>query len=100
VKTYAAPPVEALNKKERQGETQFATKTEVPAPLNVNVFNIFESHPIYDQTEGCSAVFVTLYMILLYIFDDKTILQKSYELVVGVYFDGLFFFFFFLQCAI
>jgi hypothetical protein len=35
VKIYAAP-VEALNKKERQGKIQFATKTQVPPPLNVN----------------------------------------------------------------
>jgi hypothetical protein len=63
----SAAPVEALNKKERQGETQFATKTEVPPPLNVNVFYFFESHPIYDQTEGCSVVFVTLYNFTIYL---------------------------------
>jgi hypothetical protein len=40
VKIYAAT-VEALKKKERQGETQFTTKTEVPPPLNANVFIIF-----------------------------------------------------------
>jgi hypothetical protein len=32
VKIYAAATVEALKKKERQGETQFTTKTEVPHP--------------------------------------------------------------------
>jgi hypothetical protein len=37
VKIYAAI-VEALKKKERQGETQFTTKTEVAPPLNANVF--------------------------------------------------------------
>jgi hypothetical protein len=37
VKIYAAI-VEALKKKERQGETQFTTKTEVTPPLNANVF--------------------------------------------------------------
>jgi hypothetical protein len=58
VKIYAAI-VEALKKKERQGETQFTTKTEVPLPLNANLF-IFESHPIYDQTQGSSVVFLTL----------------------------------------
>jgi hypothetical protein len=85
--------VEAQNKKERQGETQFATKTVVPQPLNANVFFFFfESHPIYDQTHGCSVVFVTLYIILFYICNDQTFLQKSNELVVGVYFDGFFFF--------
>ncbi len=36
VKIYVAI-VEALNKKERQGESQFTTKTEVPPPLNANV---------------------------------------------------------------
>ncbi len=57
---YAAT-VEALKKKERQGETQFTTKTEVPPPLNVNVFYFFESHRVYDQTQGSSLVFLTLY---------------------------------------
>jgi len=28
-------------KKERQGETQFTTNTEVPPPLNANVFLFF-----------------------------------------------------------
>jgi hypothetical protein len=57
VKIYAAT-VEALKKKERQGETQFIhKKTEVPQPLNANFF-IFESHPIYDQTQGSSIVFL------------------------------------------
>jgi hypothetical protein len=36
VKIYAAS-VEALKKKERQGETQFTTKTEVPPTLEYNV---------------------------------------------------------------
>jgi hypothetical protein len=40
VKIYAAT-VEALKKKERQGETQFTTKTDVPPPLNANVFLLF-----------------------------------------------------------
>jgi hypothetical protein len=57
---YAAT-VEALKKKERQGETQFTTKTEVPPPLNANVFDFFESHRVYDQTQGSSLVFLTLY---------------------------------------
>ncbi len=57
---YAAT-VEALKKKERQGETQFTTKTEVPPPLNANVFYFFESHRVYDQTQGSSLVFLTLY---------------------------------------
>jgi hypothetical protein len=41
VKIYAAT-LEALKKKERQGETQFTTKTEVHAPLNANVFYFFD----------------------------------------------------------
>ncbi len=45
---YAAT-VEALKKKEKHAETQFATKTEVPPPLNANVFNFFEPHPVYDK---------------------------------------------------
>ncbi len=49
-----------LKKKERQGETQFTTKTEVPPPLNnASVFYFFESHPIYDQTQGSSVVVLT-----------------------------------------
>jgi hypothetical protein len=40
MKIYAATG-EALNRKERQGETQFTTKTEVPPPLNANVFLCF-----------------------------------------------------------
>jgi hypothetical protein len=32
---------QALKKKERQGETQFTTKTDVPPPLNSNVFLFF-----------------------------------------------------------
>jgi hypothetical protein len=46
-------------KMERQGESQFTTKTEVHPPLNANVF-FFESHHIYDQTPGSSVVFLTL----------------------------------------
>jgi hypothetical protein len=58
VKVYAAS-VEALKKKEREGETEFTTKTEVPPPLNnVNVFFFFETHPIYDQTQGSSVIFL------------------------------------------
>ncbi len=62
-----AATVEALKKKERHGETQFTTKTEVPPPLNANVFFFFgvsffffEFRPIYDQTQGFSVVFLTL----------------------------------------
>jgi hypothetical protein len=47
-----------------------------PPPLNANVFYFFESHPIYDQTQGSSVVFLTLEIILLYIFNDQTFLQN------------------------
>ncbi len=68
--------VEALfKKKERQGETQFTTKTDVPPPLNANGFYFFESQSIHDQTQGSSVVSLTLYIILLYIFTDQTFLQ-------------------------
>jgi hypothetical protein len=72
VKIYAAT-VEALKKKERQGETEFTTKTEVPHPSNAKFFffwvgfYFFEFHPIYDQIQGSSIVFFTLQNILLYI---------------------------------
>ncbi len=59
MKIYAVT-VEALKKNERQGETQFTTKTDVPPPLNANVFYFFESHPIYDQTQDSSVVSLTL----------------------------------------
>jgi hypothetical protein len=59
VEIYAAT-VEELKKKERQGETPFITKTEVPPPLKANGFYFFESHPVYDQTQGSSLVFLTL----------------------------------------
>ncbi len=59
VKIYAAT-VKALKNKGKTGETQFITKTEVPPPLNANVFNFFESRPMYDQTQGSSVVFLTL----------------------------------------
>ncbi len=52
VKLYAAT-VELALPKEKE-------KTEVWPPLNANVFYSFESHPIYDQTQGSSAVFLTL----------------------------------------
>jgi hypothetical protein len=59
MKIYAAI-MRVLKKKERQGETQFTTKTEVPPPLNnASVFYFFESHPIYDQTQGSSVVVLT-----------------------------------------
>ncbi len=60
VKIYAATMEALKNKGKTQGETQFITKTEVPPPLNANVFYFFESCPIYDQTQGSSVVFLTL----------------------------------------
>jgi len=54
--------METLKKKERQGETQFTTKIEVPPPLNANIYIYiyFESHPIYDQIQGFNVVFLIL----------------------------------------
>jgi hypothetical protein len=60
VKIYLAA-VEALRNKERQGETQEPRWfSEVHSPLNANVLFyriFFESHPVYDQTQGTGAVF-------------------------------------------
>jgi hypothetical protein len=60
VKTYLAA-VEALRKKERQGETQeprWSSKVHSSSNANVLFCRIFfESHPEYDQTQGTGAVF-------------------------------------------
>ncbi len=61
--------VEALREKERQDETQFTTKIDsfflsFHPPLNANIPFLqvfFESHPVYDQTQGSGAVFFLLY---------------------------------------
>ncbi len=58
--------------------------------MNADAFYFFELHPTYDQTQGSSVVFLPLKIILLYIFNNN-LLAKSYELVVGVCFDNLFF---------
>jgi hypothetical protein len=50
-------------KKERQDETQFTTKIDGFPPLNANVLLcrcFFESHAVYDQTQGSGAVFFLL----------------------------------------
>jgi hypothetical protein len=52
------------------------TKIETPPPLNANVFYFFESHSIYDQIQGSNVVFFTLWIILLYIFNDQTFLPS------------------------
>jgi hypothetical protein len=44
--------VEALKKKERQGETQFITKTEVPPPLNANAFFFFWNLALFWSNSG------------------------------------------------
>jgi len=60
VKIYVAA-VEALMKKERQGETQGILMVLWFHPLlNANALIcrfFFESHPVYDQTQGTGAVF-------------------------------------------
>ncbi len=43
-----------------KGRTGFVTKTQVPTPLNANGYCFWESHAIYDQTEGFSVVFLIL----------------------------------------
>jgi len=53
--------MEALKKMERQGETQFTTKKlRSPHPWMLTFYIFFESHPIYDQTQDSSVVFLTL----------------------------------------
>jgi hypothetical protein len=64
VKIYVAA-VEALRKKERQDETQFTTKLDgflslyPPCLMLMYIFLevFFESHPVYDQTQGSDGVF-------------------------------------------
>ncbi len=57
--------MEALKKKERQGETELTTKTGVPLhPPTLECkcfFFFFESHPSYDQTQGSSVLLSLLY---------------------------------------
>jgi hypothetical protein len=65
VKIYVAT-VEAPRIKERQVETQKTIKKidgllSVTSPLNANVLSFagafFESHPVYDQTQGTRTAF-------------------------------------------
>jgi hypothetical protein len=60
VKIYLAA-VEALGKKEREGETQETIKwfLEFHPPLNSNVFfcRLFFNLTVYDQTQGTGTVF-------------------------------------------
>ncbi len=67
MKIYVAA-VEALRRKERQDETQFTTKIDgfmsfIPRWMLMFFFfqAFFESHPVYDQTQGSGAVFFLLY---------------------------------------
>ncbi len=72
VKIYVAA-VEVVRKKKRQGETQKTIKIDgflsfFHPLLNANVHfcrfcfeSCFESHPVYDQTQGSRAVFSWLY---------------------------------------
>jgi hypothetical protein len=67
VKLYVAA-VEALGKKERQDETQFATKIDgfpsfIPPWMLIYFFAGFflKSHPMNDRTQGCDVVFFLLY---------------------------------------
>jgi hypothetical protein len=60
VKIYVAA-VEAIRKKERHGQTQKTIKIDGLTPTsNANVhFSrlFFQSHPLYDQTQGTGGVF-------------------------------------------
>jgi hypothetical protein len=64
MKIYVAA-VEALRKKERQNETQFTIKFDgflsfIPRLMLMLMYffaRFFESHPVYDQTQGSGAVF-------------------------------------------
>ncbi len=56
--------VEALREKERQDETQFTTKIDGFFTFMLIYFFagfFFESHPVYDQTQGSGALFFLLY---------------------------------------
>ncbi len=59
VKIYAAR-VEALKKKERQGQTHSPQKLRSSHPWMLMFFIYVESHPIYDQAQGSSVVFLAL----------------------------------------
>jgi hypothetical protein len=54
------------------------------------LYIFFKSHPIYDQTQGSSVVFLTLQIILLYIFNDQT-LQSHMNSCGFLCFDGFLF---------
>ncbi len=65
MKIYVAA-VEALRTKERQDETQCTTKIDgflVSPRMHANVLLcrfFFESHPVYDQTQGSGALFSSI----------------------------------------
>jgi hypothetical protein len=76
--------VEALVQKERQDETQFATKILmvfwVSSPVEMLMYFcagfFWESHPVYDQTQGSGAVFfLTLRITLIYCQKKKNKLE-------------------------
>ncbi len=76
--------MEALRKKGRQGETQDGFMSFTP-PLNANVIFcrfFFESHPVYDQTQGTGAVFSWLYGYLYYL-EIFQILKKKIKNVLS-----------------
>ncbi len=74
-----------LRKKERQDETQFITKILSFTPrLNANVLScmvFFESHPVYDQTQGSGAVFVLLLRIILVCTWNQTFIPTNLQRV-------------------
>ncbi len=62
--------MDTLRKKERYDETQFATKVDgfwsLTSCWMLMYFFVafFESHPVYDQTQGSGAVFSFLYRVI------------------------------------
>jgi hypothetical protein len=67
LKIYVAA-VETAQEKERHDETQFTTKIDgfpsfIPCWMLMYFFAgfFFESHPVYDQTQGSGAVFFLLH---------------------------------------
>jgi hypothetical protein len=82
--------VEMLMKEKKQGETKFTTKIEVPCPWML-MFFIFLNLALF-------MIKLKVLLFFLYFIDNfimypwwPNLLAKSYELVVGVYFDGFFF---------
>jgi hypothetical protein len=68
--------VEALKKRKDNLKLNSPQKLRSPPPLNANVFNFFEFHFIYDKLGVLVFFFLTSWIILLYVFNDHTLLQS------------------------